>query len=112
MKNMIDIDGYKAVIAFDPDTELFRGEFSGLNGGADFYATDVAGLRDEGRRSLTVFLEMCSEKGIEPKRNYSGKFNVRLSPELHEAAVAAASADQKSLNEWIAEAIADAAKAA
>jgi predicted HicB family RNase H-like nuclease len=112
MKNMIEIDGYSAIITFDPDIELFRGEFTGLNGGADFYATDVAGLREEGKKSLSIFMEMCREKGIEPKRHYSGKFNVRLSPELHEAAVAAASADQKSLNEWIAEAIADAAKAA
>ncbi|STY64445.1 Uncharacterized protein encoded in hypervariable junctions of pilus gene clusters [Mannheimia haemolytica] len=38
MRNIMDINGYKAVIAYDPETELFRGEFIGLNGGADFYA--------------------------------------------------------------------------
>lgn len=112
MKNLIEIGGYKAIVAFDPEVDLFRGEFLGLNGGADFYAADVAGLREEGKKSLAVFLGMCREKGIEPKRNYSGKFNVRLSPELHEVAVVAASAEQKSLNEWIAEAIAQSANAA
>ena len=35
------IDGYRAIIAFDPDIQMFRGEFLGLNGGADFYAKDV-----------------------------------------------------------------------
>lgn len=109
---MIEIGDYKAIIAYDPDIELFRGEFLGLNGGADFYASDVAGLRTEGEISLSAFLAICKEKGIEPKRSYSGKFNVRLSPELHEAAVVAASAEQKSLNEWIAKAVQDAAEAA
>ena len=36
--NTMTISGYQAVIAFDPDIQMFRGEFAGLNGGADFYA--------------------------------------------------------------------------
>ena len=48
MKNTMEIDGYKAVIQFDPDIDMFRGEFIDLNGGADFYAPDIAGLRKEG----------------------------------------------------------------
>ena len=42
--NTMNIGGYEAVITFDPDIQMFRGEFVGLNGGADFYAADVAGL--------------------------------------------------------------------
>lgn len=57
---------------FDPDTNMFRGEFIGLNGEADFYAPDVAGLRQEGAASLNA------------------------------SAVAAAAAEGKSLNQWIA----------
>ncbi len=52
--NTMTISGYQAVIAFDPDIQLFRGEFVGLNGGADFYAADVAGLKHEGEISLRV----------------------------------------------------------
>ena len=37
-----------------------------MNGGADFYATTVEGLNDEGRKSLKVFFEMCAEDGVEP----------------------------------------------
>ncbi|UHD44068.1 toxin-antitoxin system HicB family antitoxin [Aureimonas altamirensis] len=44
---------------------------------------------------------MCGEKGIEPRRKSSGKFNVRLAPSDHAAAVIAAAAAGKSLNEWI-----------
>ena len=112
MKNVIEIDGHKAVIAFDPDIGMFRGEFLGLNGGADFYADSVEGLEIEGRRSLAVFLEICREKNVEPFRSFSGKFNVRLDPKLHEAAVIAAAASNKSLNEWVAEAVEKAAEEA
>jgi predicted HicB family RNase H-like nuclease len=112
MKNVIEIDGNKAVISFDPEIGLFRGEFLGLNGGADFYAKSVDELRVEGRTSLKVFLEVCSEEGIEPKRHFSGRFNVRLEPDIHAAAVLAAAAEDKSLNEWVAQTIAEAARAA
>ena len=76
MINTMMINGYKAVIAYDSDIELFRGEFIGLNGGADFYGSDVESLRREGAESLKVFLEVCKESGIEPKKQYSGRFNV------------------------------------
>ena len=101
MRNTIEIEGYRAVIQFDPDIEVFRGEFVGLNGGADFYARDIAGLRREGAASLEVFLDMCREDGVEPRRQFSGKFNVRIPPDLHASIAAAAAADGKSLNQWV-----------
>ncbi len=105
MKNVIDIDGHKAVVSFDPEIAMLRGEFLGLSGGADFYSKDVDSLAGEGRRSLAVYLEVCAQKGVEPFRSFSGRFNVRLDPKIHEAAVVAAASEDKSLNEWIAEAI-------
>ncbi len=105
MKNTMMIDGYRAVIQFDPEIEMFRGEFVGLNGGADFYAADIEGLKREGAASLKVFLEMCAEDGIEPVKAFSGKFNVRVPPELHADMVVAATAEGKSLNQWVVEAL-------
>ena len=101
MRNTMEIEGYRAVIQFDPDIEMFRGEFVGLNGGADFYARDITGLRREGAASLEVFLDMCREDGVEPRRQFSGKFNVRIPPDLHASIAAAAAADGKSLNQWV-----------
>ena len=101
MKSAIEIDGYRAVIQYDPEIDMFRGEFVGLNGGADFYAKDIAGLRKEGALSLKVFLEMCQEDGVEPRKQFSGKFNVRLPPELHATIADAAAAEGKSINQWV-----------
>lgn len=107
--NTMTIDGYHAVITFDPDIEMFRGAFVGLNGGADFYATDVKGLMREGKISLKVFLEACVEDGVEPRKHFSGKFSLRVDPSTHEAAAIAAAAQGQSLNQWATEAIRQAA---
>ena len=103
MMNTMEINGYKAIIQYDPEIEIFRGEFVGLNGGADFYAKDIEGLRTEGEISLNVFLEMCREDGVEPRKKYSGKFNLRISPPIHARLVERAASDGTSLNQWVAE---------
>lgn len=105
MRNVMDINGYKALIAFDPETNLFRGEFIDLNGGADFYAADVQSLRREGEVSLKVFLDMCREDGVKPRKSYSGKLMVRLPAELHQRAAMSAASHGKSLNAWLAEVV-------
>lgn len=106
----MEINGHKAVIQYDPETELLRGEFIGLNGGADFYADNVAALHQEGAASLETFLAVCQEHGIAPYRQYSGRFNVRVSPQVHAAAVAAAAASNISLNEWVSATLKQAAR--
>lgn len=111
MKNVMTIDGYPAVISYDPEIEMFRGEFVGLNGGADFYARDLEGLKREGHISLKVFLDACAEDGVEPRKSFSGKFVLRVPPDIHEAAALAAAARGVSLNQWAAEALEKAAHA-
>lgn len=64
LDSVLDIDGYTLAVSFDSHLGIFRGEFLGLAGGADFYADTVNSLYDEGRNSLRVFLEVCREKGI------------------------------------------------
>ncbi|HEX7326151.1 MAG TPA: type II toxin-antitoxin system HicB family antitoxin [Rhodanobacteraceae bacterium] len=109
MNNLMTIDGHKAVISFDPDIGMFRGEFTGLTGGADFYAKDVDGLAREGATSLRVYLEACAKRGIEPLAKASGALNLRVSPELHRAAKAAAKASGMSVTQWATKVLREAA---
>ncbi|MGH8548047.1 MAG: type II toxin-antitoxin system HicB family antitoxin [Methylococcales bacterium] len=83
MINQMTIDGVKAVITYDSDIDLQRGEFIGLNGGADFYAADVKGLRREEEISLKVFMDACREDMVDLFKAFSGKFNVRVPVQLH-----------------------------
>ena len=95
--NTMTLEGYHAKIEYDAEQDTFRGEILGLNGGADFYGRNPKELRAEFKKSLYVFLEVCKEKGIEPRRHYSGKFNLRISPELHEQLALTAQAKGKSV---------------
>lgn len=101
--NIMEVEGYKAKIAYDPELDQFRGEILGLNGSADFYGTSPAAIRKEFKNSLKVFLEVCKERKISPTREFSGKFNLRIPPRLHGEIAARASAEDKSINQWVAE---------
>ena len=96
--NLMTVEGYNAKIEYDEELDLFRGEILGLTGGADFYGKNPKELRAEFKKSLQVFLDVCREKGIEPRRQFSGKFNLRIPPELHEQLAIAARAEGKSIN--------------
>ena len=105
MMNRMEINGYQAIIQYDPEIEMFRGEFLGLNGGADFYAKDIEGLHREGEISLDMFLEMCREDGVEPRKEYTGQLNLHVPPTLHEKIATSAAVSGKGLSEWVAEAL-------
>lgn len=96
--NTMMLDGYHARIEYDPELDRFRGEILGLNGGADFYGQSPAELRAEFRQSLDVYLAVCREQGLSPRKQYSGKFNLRIPPTLHEQLALLAQAQGKSIN--------------
>jgi predicted HicB family RNase H-like nuclease len=73
----MNINGYNAIIQYDSEIDMFRGEFIGLNGGADFYASNIKNLKKEGRNSIKIFLEICKEDGINPREQHSEHFNIR-----------------------------------
>ena len=102
MRNTIHVDGHEAAVSYDSEANMLRGDFLGLNGEVEFYATDVESLKAEGSLSLQAYLAACREDGIEPQRHYSGRFNLRVSPELHRALSIAAGAAGQSINSLVA----------
>ena len=103
--NLMSLNEYSAKIEYDAELDMFRGEILGLTGGANFYGKNPKELRAEFKKSLQVFLDVCREKGIEPRRNYSGKFNLRIPADLHEKLAIVAEAEGKSLNALAQEAL-------
>ena len=101
--NIMEVDGYRARIEYDPELDQFRGEILGINGSADFFGKSPTGLRAEFRRSLKVFLDVCEEKGVSAAKEYSGKFNLRIPPRLHCEIAVRAKAEDKSINQWVSE---------
>lgn len=102
--NLMNVDGFHAKIEYDEKTDQFRGEILGISGGADFYGSSPEELRRE-LKSLEIFLGVCKEQGIEHRRQYSGRFNLRIPPELHQKLAMTAEAQGKSLNTLAQEAL-------
>lgn len=105
--NIMTADGFHAKIEYDPEIDVFRGEILGLSGGADFYGKNPRELRKEFKTSLKVYLDICKEKGRKPLKQYSGKFNLRVSEELHKKIAREADAEDKSINQWVVDILAD-----
>ena len=97
--------GYTAEVVFDDVAEIFHGRVQHLRDMITFESDSVAGLKREFRISVDGYLEFCEELGQEPERPYSGRFLLRVEPELHRDAAGAAERWGLSLNAWCAEAL-------
>ncbi len=98
--NTMEYKGYIAKIEFDPEIKTFCGTVVNATPNT-FYGTSIEELEKEFMNTMEEYFKFCREKGINPKKPYSGKFNLRLPPELHEMISVAAASQSKSLNQWI-----------
>lgn len=105
MRNIMDIDGFQAKVEYDPEINMFRGEFINITGLVDFYGETISGLMNEGRASLKVFLDMCKEDGANPRKSFSGKFSLRIPPDLHGMIATKAASSNTSISAWVIDAL-------
>lgn len=96
---------YVAAIEFDPELDMFCGTVVNLSSPVTFYGKSTDELKHEFHESIRAYLEVCKERGIEPERPYSGRFNVRMTPEQHRRFAQQAAASGKSLNAWVVDTI-------
>jgi predicted HicB family RNase H-like nuclease len=107
---MMDYKGYTAKVEFDAEVNLFHGEVINLRDVVTFQGSSVRQLNKAFRDSVEDYLEYCASRGEEPDKPYSGKFMVRVEPELHKSAATQARLEDKSLNAWVHDTLAEAVK--
>lgn len=105
MKKAMTHRGYVARVEFDAEDECFTGHIAGINDVIGFHADSVNELKQAFRDAVDDYLEVCERQGIEPKKPYSGKILLRISPEVHSAVASAAKVSGKSINQWAADAL-------
>jgi predicted HicB family RNase H-like nuclease len=108
--NAFQYKGYTGAFDFEPDDDAFHGEVGGVRDVAHFSGRSVDELRQAFREAVDDYLAACAGIGKKPDKPYSGRFMVRLTPEAHRLADAAAKASGKSLNAYAAEVLEHAAK--
>jgi predicted HicB family RNase H-like nuclease len=67
-----------------------------------FQGRTVDELKGAFRESVDDYLEFCASRGEEPDKPYSGRFLLRVDPELHRKLVELSTDEGESLNTWIA----------
>jgi predicted HicB family RNase H-like nuclease len=107
---MIEYKGFRGTVEFDPELDQFHGRVLNTRSVISFYGSSVKELQREMKKSVDTYFEVCEEKGIEPEKAYSGKFGVRIDPKLHRDIALAAASEGKSMNEWVAETLAEHAR--
>jgi predicted HicB family RNase H-like nuclease len=93
--------GYTGVVEFDESANVLFGRVIGLRDVITFQGESVAEVTQAFHDSVDVYLEFCTERGKSPEKPYSGKFVLRLEPELHRTVTQAAEARNVSLNALI-----------
>ncbi len=102
---MMEYKGYFAKVEFDDEANVFHGEIINLRDVITFEGETVESLRKAFNDSVEDYLAFCSERDEEPEKPYSGKFLVRVEPELHKTLVIQARKNGKSLNTWVHDAL-------
>ncbi len=109
--NTMTFKGYTARIEFDDRDNILVGRLLGIRDLISFHADNIPELRAAFEEAVDDYLETCAKIGKSPERPASGKIMLRVAPEVHGAALLAAQAAGKSLNQWAAEALSKAAMA-
>lgn len=97
--------GYVAKVAYSDEDELFTGRIAGIDDVIGFHGESVAELKAAFVEAVEDYLAACQKIGRKPQKTYSGRFVVRVEPDVHARAVVAAQSEGKSLNLWVSEAI-------
>ena len=100
--NILEYKGYQGRFDYDPEADIFDGQVMNLADIITFQGRSIDELKQALEDSVEDYLEFCAEKGKTPEKPYSGSFNVRIAPELHQRIAVNAAREGVSLNNWVA----------
>ncbi|MCC5602059.1 type II toxin-antitoxin system HicB family antitoxin [Nostoc favosum] len=93
--------GYEASVEFDAEAEIFHGEVINIRDVITFQGSSVDELKQAFSDSVDDYLDFCRERGEEADKPFSGKFMVRIDPDLHKKIVFIAKKEGQSLNSLV-----------
>ena len=107
--NAMKYNGYAARIEYDAHDRIFVGHLVGVRDIVGFHGESVEELETAFHEAVDNYLASCTKLGQQPNKPVSGKILLRVSPEIHSAVIMVAESEGKSLNQWAAHVLAEAA---
>ncbi len=103
---MLKYKGYIGHVVYDDEARIFHGDVINMTrDGVTFQGRSVDEIEQAFRDSVDDYLDWAAEEGFEPEKPFSGKFVVRMGPDLHRDATIAARDAGLSLNAWVVQAL-------
>lgn len=99
----MEYKGYIAVLELDGEKGVFHGSVVNTRDVITFQGSSVEELRREFEASVDFYLEVSARHNREPEKPASGKFVVRIAPEMHRELIKLAARESKSLNTVVRE---------
>lgn len=103
---MLNYKGYLGEAVYDDKMGMFAGSIVNAKAVGTFYGKSVSELESEFKNTIDYYLDLCKRKNVKPEIPFSGRFNLRLTPELHREIYLASNEEGKSINAWIREKLA------
>ncbi len=103
MAATLEYKGYVARVEVDEENDTLHGRVINITDVVNFKGGTISDLKREFANSMKEYFEFCKERGVEPEKPFSGKFVLRVSPEVHRAITIAAAREGTSLNKWATE---------
>jgi len=103
--NALEYKGYRGNVEYSAHDHCFYGKVLGIRALVTYEGSDVDTIEREFQASVDEYLDLCEQEGIIPEKEYSGLFQVRVSPEIHRELAIKAEASGKKLNTVAAEAL-------
>ena len=99
--DMMKYKGYRASIGYDESDNIFIGEVFGVSDSLNFHGKSIEELEQSFHDCVDNYLSICAKIGKEPQKEFSGSFNVRTTPQIHEKAAEYAFENGCSLNQVV-----------
>jgi predicted HicB family RNase H-like nuclease len=105
MSDTLEYKGYHGSVEYSANDHCFYGKVIGIRALVTYEGTNANSIEREFRASVDDYLDLCEQEGIAPEKEYSGLFQVRVSPETHRGLATKAEISGRKLNAVVSEAL-------
>lgn len=110
MTNTMTYRGYVASMTFDTEDKIIVGRVLDVDDIITFHGGSVPEFESNFRKVVDDYIAACESLGSVPEKPASGKLMLRVAPNVHAAALKAASRKGISLNKWAEQALSAASR--
>ena len=105
MSKILEYKDFIGSVECSLEDNLLYGKILYINGLITYEARTLDELKEEFHLAVDDYIQFCQEQGLDAYKSFNGKFNVRISPDLHKKASLLATKQDLSLNAFVSKAI-------